>query len=283
MKWAARVKYILMALALIGGIGVACYPAVSNWLNTRFAFQVIGDYQEAVSRMTDEEIERKKQAARTYNDTLPNGGDYEAYGDENQSSISVLSVGEILGYIEIPKINVNLPIYEGTSPEVLQKGVGHLKNTSLPVGGSGTHVGLSAHRGLSAAKLFTDLDKIEKGDYFYLKVLDETLAYEVDQIQVTEPYISHELDIQEGQDYVTLITCTPYGINSHRLLVRGKRIPYESFIAETMDEEEVLESEPSHLRVIRIILCMAEMLLIEARIILQLFRKKDKRQKRSGL
>lgn len=270
-----KIGNVLIALLLLGGIALACYPAVSNWLNEREAFSVIGNYQEAIDQMSDEEIQEKKLAAQDYNATLPNGGDYVAYGDE-ESSIDILNVGEILGYLEIPKIGVDLPIYEGTSEAVLQKGVGHLKNTSLPVGGKGTHVGLSAHRGLPSAKLFTDLDKLETGDVFYLNVLDETLAYEIDRIKVTEPLISNELNIEEDGDYVTLITCTPYGINSHRLLVRGKRTAYVPSVPEKLDENMVLETGLDRNLVICMVLGMIEVLLIEALIMLLLIRKKFK-------
>ena len=220
-----RLGNVLLGLVFVGGVALFSYPTVSNWLNDRYSNSVIGNYRESVDNLSDEEIEKKKEAAKAYNETLTNDREFIPYGDEEESTLDILDVGEILGYIEIPKIDASLPIYEGTSEAVLQKGVGHLKNTSLPIGGKGTHAALSAHRGLPSAKLFTDLDKLEEGDYFYLHVLDETLAYEVDQILIIEPYISHELDIDKEEDYVTLITCTPYGINSHRMLVREPEFP----------------------------------------------------------
>lgn len=233
---------LLPGLVLVCGIVVFSYPAVSNWINTRLAFQVIGNYQEGVEQLSDEEIESRKAAAKEYNDSLSNGREYVPFGDEERSSIDILDAGEMLGYIEIPKISVNLPIYEGTSAAVLQKGAGHLINTSLPLGGEGSHVALSAHRGLPSAKLFTDLDKLEIGDYFYLYVMDETLAYQVDRIKIIEPYIEDELDIEADKDYVTLITCTPIGVNSHRLLVRGVRAAYEEQTADTLDK--AYQAEP---------------------------------------
>ena len=143
-----------------------------------------------------------------------------------------------MGYVVIPKIDVNLPIYHGTSEEVLQKGVGHLQNTSLPVGGESTHAVLSGHTGLSSAKLFTDLDKLEEGNIFYIKTLGETFAYEVDQIKIVEPHETSDLLIESDKDYVTLVTCTPYGINSHRLLVRGTRIPYTEEVEKEIKKEQ---------------------------------------------
>lgn len=235
---------VLLGLILVCGICLISYPAVSNWVNTRIAFDVIGTYQEKVAGLSDDEIDGYKEAAKEYNASLTNGRGYVAFDDrEDRSSIDILDGGEMLGYIEIPKISVNLPIYEGTSASVLQKGVGHLVNTSLPVGGKGSHVALSAHRGLPAAKLFTDLDKLEIGDYFYLHVMDDTLAYQADQIEVIEPHIEDQLDIEEGKDYVTLITCTPIGVNSHRLLVRGVRVAYEERTADEVDETYQAEPE----------------------------------------
>lgn len=257
-----RLGSILLGLVFVGGIALISYPTVSNWLNERFSTSAIGNYRESVEQLSDEEIEQKREAARAYNATLTNDREYIAYGDEDESTTNVLQVGEMLGYIEIPKIDVDLPIYEGTSESVLQKGVGHLRNTSLPVGGKGTHVALSAHRGLPSAKLFTDLDELEVGDMFYLYVLDETLAYEVDQILVTEPRISNELDIDENEDYVTLITCTPYGINSHRLLVRGTRVSYAEKTADEVDVTYQLEPKINWYFVVCALSCVTEAVLI---------------------
>ncbi len=253
---------VLLGLVFVGGIALVSYPAVSNWVNQRFSSSAIGNYREQVEQLSDDEIEERREAARAYNATLTNDREYIAYGDEDESRMDILDVGDILGYIEIPKIDVSLPIYEGTSEAVLQKGVGHLRNTSLPVGGKGSHVALSAHRGLPSAKLFTDLDELEEGDLFYLYVLDETLAYEVDQILVTEPHITHELDIDKEEDYVTLITCTPYGINSHRLLVRGKRIPYAEKTADQLDETYQVEPEVNWYFVVCVLSCMTEVGLV---------------------
>lgn len=257
-----RLGNVLLGLVFVGGVALFSYPTVSNWLNDRYSNSVIGNYRESVDNLSDEEIEKKKEAAKAYNETLTNDREFIPYGDEEESTLDILDVGEILGYIEIPKIDVSLPIYEGTSEAVLQKGVGHLKNTSLPIGGKGTHAALSAHRGLPSAKLFTDLDKLEEGDYFYLHVLDETLAYEVDQILIIEPYISHELDIDKEEDYVTLITCTPYGINSHRMLVRGTRVPYAEKTADELDEVYQVEPEVNWYIVVCVLSCLTEVILI---------------------
>lgn len=257
-----RLGNVLLGLVFVGGVALFSYPTVSNWLNDRYSNSVIGNYRESVDNLSDEEIEKKKEAAKAYNETLTNDREFIPYGDEEESTLDILDVGEILGYIEIPKIDASLPIYEGTSEAVLQKGVGHLKNTSLPIGGKGTHAALSAHRGLPSAKLFTDLDKLEEGDYFYLHVLDETLAYEVDQILIIEPYISHELDIDKEEDYVTLITCTPYGINSHRMLVRGTRVPYAEKTADELDEVYQVEPEVNWYIVVCVLSCLTEVILI---------------------
>ena len=170
-----------------------------------------------------------KEAARRYNQQLDSAVERDAAGeaeDTGTSYVDLVDVGESLGYITIPKIDVNLPIYEGTSDDVLQRGVGHLEGSSYPLGGESTHSVLTGHRGLPEAVLFTDLDKLEEGDCFYLHILDETLAYQVDQIKVVEPEHTEDLEITAGQDYCTLVTCTPYAINTHRMLVRGTRIPY---------------------------------------------------------
>lgn len=171
-----------------------------------------------------------KEAAKKYNEQLSNVvsvDDENENNEQGESYADLLNIGESLGYITIPKIDVNLPIYNGTSQDVLSKGVGHMEQSSYPLGGESTHCVLTGHRGLPSAVLFTDLDKLEIGDEFYLHVLDEILAYKVDQIKVVEPNEFGDLEIIDGKDYCTLVTCTPYAINSHRLLVRGERTEYK--------------------------------------------------------
>ena len=192
---------------------------------------VISGYQRRVDSLTDKEIEKMKADAQKYNESLYGAVLSDPFsGGKSLDTryVKLLNVGEVIGYLEIPKISVYLPIYHGTSEEILQKGIGHLKNTSLPIGGENTHAVLSGHRGLPSATLFTDLDQLAKGDRFYIHVLNEVLAYEVDQVKVVEPENTSDLTIRQGKDYVTLVTCTPYGINTQRLLVRGRRVSYEA-------------------------------------------------------
>ena len=172
----------------------------------------------------DETSEAVKEAA----EAARNGDSTDADGNDTDGGIhkTMMEIGDVIGYLTIPVIDVNLPIYYGTSQEVLAKGVGYVPETSFPLGGESTHSVLTGHRGLPEAKLFTDMDKVEEGDQFYIHVLDEILAYQVDQIKVVDPDDTSDLDIVQGEDYVTLVTCTPYAINSHRLLVRGHRVEY---------------------------------------------------------
>ena len=229
METTVKLKLGFAALMIVSGIGVAMYPVVSNAVAQRHASSVIESYNDTVQSMDAEKIDAAKQAARRYNQQLNNALDRDAAGEADDigtSYVDMLDVGESLGYITIPKIDVNLPIYEGTSDDVLVKGVGHLEGSSYPLGGAGTHSVLTGHRGLAEAVLFTDLDKLGEGDRFYLHIMDEVLAYQVDQVKVVEPEHTEDLEIIPGADYCTLITCTPYAINTHRMLVRGTRVPY---------------------------------------------------------
>ena len=225
MDTTAKLKLGFAALMIFSGVAVAAYPVVSNALAQRNASQVIDSYDEAVQSMDVEKLDAAKEAARTYNAQLANAVDRDAAG-EADAYLSLHQGDDSLGYITIPKIDVNLPIYEGTSDEVLARGVGHLEGTSYPLGGESTHSVLTGHRGLAEAVLFTDLDKLGEGDKFYLHIMDEVLAYQVDQVDVVEPERTEGLDIIPGGDYCTLVTCTPYAINTHRMLVRGVRVPY---------------------------------------------------------
>ena len=226
MKKKDRLISIALVLVLVTGLSLLLYPTVSNWWNIRVSSHAVNDYMAHVGVIDNEEYDRMLEEARSYNQSLlerQNG--FALTDDLRQRYDELLDVsGGVMGYIEIPAIQVELPIYHGTSEPVLQIAVGHLEWTSLPVGGESTHVALSGHRGLPSAKLFTDLDKLVVGDIFVIHVLDEKITYEVDQIKIVEPHNSEDLLIEEGKDLVTLITCTPYGVNSHRLLVRGHRI-----------------------------------------------------------
>ena len=225
-----RIRVIFCVIIFMTGLGIASYPFISNMVAQRHASQVEKDYETNVEEMDEEKIDAMKEAAKKYNEQLSNVvsvDDENENNEQGESYADLLNIGESLGYITIPKINVNLPIYNGTSQDVLSKGVGHMEQSSYPLGGESTHCVLTGHRGLPSAVLFTDLDKLEIGDEFYLHVLDEILAYKVDQIKVVEPNESGDLDIIDGKDYCTLVTCTPYAINSHRLLVRGERTEYK--------------------------------------------------------
>lgn len=229
MKTIRKIKIIFAILMFLSGLGIAVYPFISNMIAQKHATEVIENFDKEVKQMDKEKLDAAKEAARKYNEQLSSAVVRDASG-ENREIITnyadMLGVGESMGYITIPKIDVNLPIYEGTSDAVLERGVGHMEQSSYPLGGADTHSVLTGHRGLPSAVLFTDLDKLEKGDCFYLHILDEILAYKVDQIKVVEPNETGDLDIIEGKDYCTLVTCTPYSINTHRLLVRGIRTEY---------------------------------------------------------
>ncbi|MCI8823168.1 MAG: class C sortase [Lachnospiraceae bacterium] len=235
-----KILNVLFALLFLTGFAILTYPTISDQWNTFRQSRLISDYQEVVSQMEEEDFEEVWAAARGYNQTFEQNsilsdafGIDEAEHIEDTEYWKVLNVAGdgVMGYLTIPKINIRLAIYHGTSEEVLQTGVGHLNGTRLPVGGESNHTVLSAHRGLPSAKLFTDIDQLEPGDLFYLHILNEDLAYEVDRILPMvdkDDYdaLEEALKIEEGKDQVTLFTCTPYGVNSHRLLVRGHRVPY---------------------------------------------------------
>ena len=218
---------IILILAFLSGLSLLLYPTVSDYWNSLRQPRAITHYAEQVAELDNDVYEQLWADAHSYNQTLLDKADrYEMTDEEQAEYESLLNVSGngIIGYIEISKIGCSLPIYHGTDEAVLQIAVGHIEGSSLPVGGESTHAVLSGHRGLPSAKLFTDLDKLATGDTFVLRILDETLTYEVDQILIVEPYEMNALEIEEGKDYCTLVTCTPYGINTHRLLVRGHRV-----------------------------------------------------------
>lgn len=246
-----RIPGILFGLLFLIGFGILVYPTVADQWNTYRQSRLISSYEETVSNMEPEDFTKEWEAARNFNNSITRNnlyGDVFGVGDEEASIEDtpywqVLNVGGdgVMGYLSIPKINVKISIYHGTSDKVLQTGAGHLNGTKLPIGGESSHSVLAAHRGLPSARLFTDIDQLEKGDKFYIHILDETFAYQVDQIldmvdKDDMDTLEKALQIEEGKDYVTLFTCTPYGVNSHRLLVRGIQVPYEG--------EEEIESTP---------------------------------------
>lgn len=227
------VRIILFILLLLIGLGVLLYPTISNLWNERLHQKMIGSYEEEVAELPDEKKNELLEEAREYNKHHTQNVIMDAFGDENNYVLThpydtMLAVDDsgMMCYLEIPRIGEKMVVFHGISAKVLEKGVGHIEGTSLPVGGESTHSVMSAHRGLPSAKLFTDLDTMVVGDQFYIHVLDEHLAYEVDEINVVLPKEVSLLDIVPGEDLCTLVTCTPYGVNTHRLLVRGHRVPY---------------------------------------------------------
>ena len=283
MSSAKKIKTIFAILMFVSGIGITAYPFISNMIAEKHASVAIQDYDDTVKELDEEKIDAAKEAAKKYNEQLASAIVRDENGeneDEGTSYVDMQGLGESLGYITIPKIDVELPIYEGTSEAALSKGVGHLPQSSFPIGGESTHSVLSGHRGLPSAVLFTDLDKLAKGDCFYLHILDEVLAYQVDQIKVVEPNETGDLDIIKGKDYCTLVTCTPYSINTHRLLVRGYRVPY------TGEESKVQYQELRTGMVIKRLtdvwpwLAVASVLIIgsEALLMRKLIRRRKKRE-----
>lgn len=221
---------VIVAIVLIVGIGLLVYPTISDCINELHSSKAIGSYVEKTKDLSKEEKEELLKEAREYNETLV-GQTNRYYLNEEQKNrynhiLDVTKTG-IMAYIEIPKLNVYMPIYHGTDEGVLQIATGHIPGSSFPVGGESTHSLISGHRGLPSAKLFTDIDQLKDGDLFFIYVFDEVLAYRVNQIKTVLPDEVETLEIEKGKDYVTLITCTPYGVNSHRLIVRGERTVYK--------------------------------------------------------
>ena len=236
-----KVITICAAVLFLTALGLTLYPLISNYVNQKYASEIQTAYQELIQQTDDSVLQEAKRRAIAYNLAIT-PGTADAYSEESLSSAAEdyerqldIAGNGIIGYVEIPKIQVNLPIYHGTDAEVLDRGVGHLLGSSLPVGGKNTHTILSGHSGMASQKMFTDLEQLTQGDVFYLNVLGETLAYQVTEINTVLPYETDLLGIVPGEDLCTLVTCTPYGINTHRLLVRGSRIPYEK--AAVLEEE----------------------------------------------
>lgn len=231
-----RITGILLLVALLAGLSLLLYPFLADYWNSMHQSRAIATYRNAVTELDNNDYEGMLEEAQAYNDALPGNPDrFLPSEEEHQQYENLLSISEdgIIGYVEIPSIHVSLPFYHGTDEDILQVAAGHIEGSSLPVGGEGTHCVISGHRGLPSARLFTDIDQLTEGDIFTLLVLDETLTYEVDQIRIVEPEDISLLEIEEGKDLCTLVTCTPYGVNSHRLLVRGHRV-------ENREEEGIL-------------------------------------------
>lgn len=236
-----NIPFIFFTLLFLIGFGIMLYPVLSNALSQISYNETISSYEQSVSDENSSLYQSMIQEAVNYNEKLTTSSIVDVFSDpeitnsEEYMDILNLNRDGVMGYISIPKIDIKIPIYHGTSSEVLSKGVGHLEGSSFPVGGESTHAILSAHRGLPSARLFTDLDQLEVGDKFYIYILDQVYTYQVDQVLVIEPSETEALQIQDGKDLVTLVTCTPYGVNTHRLLVRGERVEELA--------EQVIESE----------------------------------------
>lgn len=233
-------KWIVPMVFIVGMI-IFLYPIIGNWLSTKEHHTVMSKHNEELKQMTEEQKQKEQDKAKAHNEsvkesTVPITDPFAEDAEEEMNHsgyYDVLNIGETMGSIEIPSLKVDLPIYHGVGEDVLRQGIGHMSNSSFPVGGKGTHTALTGHRGMPSSKLFRDLDKIQKDDVFYIHTLDETLAYKVDDIQIVLPSETSWLDMVEDKDYVTLITCEPYMINTHRLLVRGERTAYEPKLAST--------------------------------------------------
>lgn len=227
MKKKSVFSTVALVLVLLIGLSLLLYPSFSDYWNSSRQTQVIMQYAEGVAKLDNEVYDAVLESARNYNESLVGRPNPYLLDDAQMTrylqELNIATDG-VMGYVEIPSIDVSLPMYHGVEEKILQVAVGHLDWTSLPVGGASTHCVLSGHRGLPSARLFTDLDKLAVGDLFMLHILDETMTYEVDQIKIVEPHETEDLLIEEGKDLVTLVTCTPYGVNSHRLLVRGHRV-----------------------------------------------------------
>ena len=241
-------RWLLAAACGAVALGVLLFPLIGELMNEKYHSDVETTYTVAIADTDDAELTAQRQAAEQYNAMLANATISEggasapplAYAEQ-------LTVGGVMCYVDIPKINVYLPVQHGTGADTLEKSVGHVVGTSLPVGGSSTHTVLSAHSGMASSKLFSDIDQLEKGDIFYIHVLGDTLAYEVDSINTVLPTDTSLLQIEDGKDLVTLVTCTPFGINTHRLLVRGHRVPYTpEQKASAAEEKPVASSWTQH-------------------------------------
>ena len=243
-----KIKYLIMLILFLIGAGIFLYPTISDMWNQYRNVRLITEYDTSVTDLSKSEYARLWKEAKEYNAEHPVNSIVDAFDESDQYVLThpydqVLDPdgNGLMGSIEIPKINVKISIYHGLGSDILEKGAGHIEGTSLPIGGKNTHAVLAAHRGLPGAKLFTDLDQMEIGDKFYLHILGKTLAYKVDQIKTVLPDQTKALDIVEGEDHVTLLTCTPYGVNTHRLLVRGIRTRYVE------EENEKSETVPQKL------------------------------------
>ena len=271
LKRLKRIYFSILILITLIALGFLLYPSFSNYINNKFAVSTISDYTEKINNVKDEEVDDLIKNINKYNYDLFNGT------AENQLPDYLnIHQGDVLGYIEIPSINIKLPIYYGTSVDILKKGVGVLEGTSLPVGGENTHSVLSAHTGLANQKLFTDIDKLKDGDVFYLHILKKDLAYKVNQIKVIHPDEIDELKISDDKDYVTLLTCYPYGINTERLLVRGERTDLSPSNVEQVQKEISTFNHSNENLILIVIILISVLIIIFLLFLIMKFKGKNK-------
>ncbi|EOU1754388.1 class C sortase [Clostridium perfringens] len=271
LKRLKRIYFSILILITLIALGFLLYPSFSNYINNKFAVSTISDYTEKINNVKDEEVDDLIKNINKYNYDLFNGT------AENQLPDYLnIHEGDVLGYIEIPSINIKLPIYYGTSVDILKKGVGVLEGTSLPVGGENTHSVLSAHTGLANQKLFTDIDKLKDGDVFYLHILKKDLAYKVNQIKVIHPDEIDELKISDDKDYVTLLTCYPYGINTERLLVRGERTDLSPSNVEQVQKEISTFNHSNENLILIVIILISVLIIIFLLFLIMKFKGKNK-------
>ena len=277
-----KISTVLFALLFLVGLGVLAYPTVSNQWNNYRQNQLISNYEGKISEMKPEDFSAEWEKARAFNATLEKNNLYgdvfgEAHQDlENTEYWKILNVAGdgVMGYLSIPKINIRLAIYHGTGEDLLQTGVGHLSGAKLPIGGESAHSVLAAHRGLPSARLFTDIDQMDRGDQFYIHVLDEILAYKVDRIlpmvdKDDAETLEGALQIEKGEDQVTLFTCTPYGVNSHRLLVRGHRVPYQGEEEESAADTMLRALKDYYMLYLIIGLCVTMLIILTMKALLK--------------
>ena len=248
-----KILLIVSFLFMLVGVGIFLYPTVSNYFATKNQTTAIRTYDEKIEESNEEELKEELEKAKEYNENLAGDPVHDPFVEgsgyalpENYTDVLNITDDGIMAYIEIPKISVYLPIYHGTSEEVLQKGVGHIESTSLPIGGTSTHSVLTGHTGLPSAELFTKIDELVVGDFFYIHVLDQLLTYVVYETKVILPDEIDELQITNGEDYITLVTCTPYGVNTHRLLVKAKRSEYMEYTKIGLTENSQGDTTPKH-------------------------------------
>lgn len=275
-------RIVVAVLVLLIGLGVLGYPTLSNYLSEKNGSYALDTYEKEVSKLNKERLAEEWKKAYAFNETLAGNPVHDPFIEGSGYAIQsnyykVLNIKNTMGKLEIPKIKVKMPIYHGTKEETLKRGIGHLEGSSLPVGGKNTHSVLTGHTGVTAGKMLTDLTELKKDDLFYLKILDKTLAYKVDQIQVVLPEQTDALKLVKGEDHCTLLTCTPYGVNSHRLLVRGVRTKY---IPEEKAKIKPIKNTKENRKVLFAAICTAAVMLILIGIrIYLLYRKGNQKAK----